>query len=919
MAGLDFNSGKPISLADGKIQTIEGCATICDKYGHLLFYTDGIIVYDRRHIVMQNGNGLFGNQSTTQAALIIPYIGDTNVYYIFTLDKEARVNGLCYSLVDMRLNGGYGDVYKKNIGVYSPSTEKMTAIPCANKSGYWLITHDYGRNQFITYQINGAGISTVPVISKVGLSTSVAIGYMVASPDGKKIAIANYKMNDVELFDFDNATGKLSNAVKINSYTENYGLAFSADSKILYTSQCAPSGTMKSLIQQYDLNASNIAASAYLLNTDTAIRGAMALAPDGRIYVARLAGSFLDVINDPDKRGSKCGFVNEGMQLKSGYSSYGLPNFPLALYAKSKISYIIGCIGDPVIFRRINYTVTDSVSWDFGDPSSGKANIATTDSTGHFYSKTGTYTVILKSFYQGNSDTESVTFTINPISEIPLPKNPIICKGSMLQLSVKRHYYPAIWSDGSTDSIFITNAGKYWITAWTNACPQTDTINVTIFDPNDNSGFDTTICWGDTVKINLRKPGRTFLWQDKDTSGNRIFTKEGTYYVNIYTQCGIKTDTFKISVNKPLHFDFGRDTFLCQGSILNLSGPDSADLLWQDGSISPTYIVNTGGVYKVTASNACGVLSDSIKVSYYPALSKPRPIDTSLCRGASLKVNVTQKDCHYLWQDGSTIPIREFSADTLTYVNISGLCSTASDTISLKVIDPLKLFLGNDTVLCTGDSLSLKAPVSTNHVWQDGSKGLLFSVKREGIYWLTASNLCGTASDTIYVKYDNRYLSHLPKDTFLCQGDSIKLNAGSIHGIYLWADGLKGNERTIKDQGVYVLNFKNSCQHVYDSTLVALDSYCVCNLYTPDIFSPDDNGINDTWKPSYCSHYRSYYLQVFNRWGERVFDTEDITNGWGGFIKGSKAMEGMYFYMIALKDVHGKQAYKNGRFCLLRN
>src|SRR4051812_3698398 len=98
-AGLDFNSGAPVTLTNGQISQWEGVATVSDAAGSLLFYTDGITVWNRVHAVMNNGNGLLGDYSSTQSATIVPKPGSTTQYYIFT---TGAVGGpFCYSIVDM--------------------------------------------------------------------------------------------------------------------------------------------------------------------------------------------------------------------------------------------------------------------------------------------------------------------------------------------------------------------------------------------------------------------------------------------------------------------------------------------------------------------------------------------------------------------------------------------------------------------------------------------------------------------------------------------------------------------------------------------------------------------------------------------------------------------------------------------------
>src|SRR6266487_6065397 len=83
-AGLDFNYGSPPKvLTDGQVHAYEGCATISTKFGKLLFYTDGITVWDRTHQAMPNGKGLLGNNSSTQSGIIVPYPGNANLYFLF--------------------------------------------------------------------------------------------------------------------------------------------------------------------------------------------------------------------------------------------------------------------------------------------------------------------------------------------------------------------------------------------------------------------------------------------------------------------------------------------------------------------------------------------------------------------------------------------------------------------------------------------------------------------------------------------------------------------------------------------------------------------------------------------------------------------------------------------------------------------
>ncbi|UJH90899.1 hypothetical protein LZ575_19705 [Antarcticibacterium sp. 1MA-6-2] len=240
-AGLDFNSGTAVVLLDGELSTNEGCASISDSGGNLLFYTDGITVYNKNHAVMQNGTGLRGDPSSTHSAIIVPKPGTTNNYYIFTLDAlslgGAGSNGLQYSEVDMTLNGGIGAVIIKNQRLHSRLNEKVTAVKKPDSDEYWVVAHKYDSYEFITFDITASGITTTPIVSSVGAIRSTrTTGQIKISPNGSKLAVA-WTGIGVEVFNFNINTGKVVSLITDLYPPGNpYGIEFSPNSNLLYAS-----------------------------------------------------------------------------------------------------------------------------------------------------------------------------------------------------------------------------------------------------------------------------------------------------------------------------------------------------------------------------------------------------------------------------------------------------------------------------------------------------------------------------------------------------------------------------------------------------------------------------------------------------------------------------------------------------------
>ncbi|MBI2259442.1 MAG: gliding motility-associated C-terminal domain-containing protein [Flavobacteriia bacterium] len=349
-AGINFSSGTAIALNNSAMSTDEGSASISDANGNLLFYTDGVTIYDRNHNIMQNGTGLLGSPSSTQSGVIIQKPGYTNLYYIFTTTLIGQMDGLRYSEVDINLNDGLGAVTaNKNILLHTPTCEKITGIRHQNNVDIWIVSRDVNASQFRSFLITQNGVDPTPVLSNIGLyiseNQSLEAGQMKAYLGGKKIATATYSNGVFELFDFDNQTGTLSNAIELSGTSgAAYGVEFSPDGSKLYGSVATGSFIgypPTENLYQWNLCAGTGSAGDIIASMQVVFSGAttdqglasMQLAPDGKIYVARYHGvpgsesQFLGVINNPNELGILCNYVDEGFFLGGQTSSMGLPNF----------------------------------------------------------------------------------------------------------------------------------------------------------------------------------------------------------------------------------------------------------------------------------------------------------------------------------------------------------------------------------------------------------------------------------------------------------------------------------------------------------------------------------------------------------------------------------------------------------------
>ncbi len=343
-AGLDFSSGSPVAITDGQLSTVEGCSSFADSNGDLLFYSDGITVYNKNHQVMQNGNNLGGNPSSSQSGLIVPKPEDPDTFYLFTVGTNAVGNtglpqnsGFKYYTIDMTANGGLGSV---NNGFVNLSgnlsanwTEKVTAVQSDGCSSIWVIS--LVGNTFYSFLVDANGVAATPVISTVLNFTNDVRGYLKISPNATKIVSANM-VSGTYLYDFDNATGIISNGNMLNVLGEfGYGIEFSLNSEVLYVATGNYLDDSTENLYQFDLTLADINQvnnSRTLIQTYVNTRGALQLAPNGKIYWTSHNSNRISVINNPENLGAACNYSHLSVDLGGRTATQGLPPFIQSLF-----------------------------------------------------------------------------------------------------------------------------------------------------------------------------------------------------------------------------------------------------------------------------------------------------------------------------------------------------------------------------------------------------------------------------------------------------------------------------------------------------------------------------------------------------------------------------------------------------------
>lgn len=293
--GLDFNNPAAKLLTNSALNSAESSCSISSPSGQLLFYTDGETVFNRRHLAMPNGIGLFGHRSSANGVAIVSDPAVRTRYYLFTVDQAGYAGpnrGLHYSVVDMQGDGGLGDVTVKNIHLLDSTSEHLGVVSGCQDSSYWIITHKMMSNAFYVWRLDKNGVNPIPVISSVGASLGSGfmmnpldgVGRLAIAPSGRLLAVSHNNFvgtNSGEIFRFNTATGEISTPISITHDKYSYGVAFSKNSERVYFAH-------RGVICHYslkELDQETILQSKQELQRESDLGAALQLASDGSIYV----------------------------------------------------------------------------------------------------------------------------------------------------------------------------------------------------------------------------------------------------------------------------------------------------------------------------------------------------------------------------------------------------------------------------------------------------------------------------------------------------------------------------------------------------------------------------------------------------------------------------------------------------------
>ena len=316
-------------------------------------------------------------------------------------------------------------------------------------------------------------------------------------------------------------------------------------------------------------------------------------------------------------------------------------------------------------------------------------------------------------------------------------------------------------------------------------------------------------------------------------------------------------------------------------------------------------------IHPGSTTNFGNILIDNIEECFI-LLEENTPVDTVICEGALLNLDVTIPDGEYLWQDGNDSPLYTIEDVGIYSVTISNNCveETFEFNVSTRncICDtaiPIST-MAYDTTICEGEFIILDASTrGGQYQWADGNMNSTRSVSIAGTYAVEVTNGCDTEEFEFNVTTRNCVcdtavpIAVTGYDSLICEGGEIILDASTPGGMFSWDNGDESPQRQISEPGTYSVSVSNGCDtEIIDFTIS--EKECFCELTYPNVFTPNGDNKNESFDITASSEVEIFNLQIYQRTGQLVFQSDDTDVSWNGDSGSVPLPSGVYFWQAQI-------------------
>ncbi len=884
---LDFATDPPIPYGTGVAGSYEGIAHYEDGDGNLLFWFNSNGVYDQNGTFMSGSFGMLANSSSAEIC-ISPVPGSPDRYYI--LYNAETCSALYYSIVDMTLNGGFGNVVSLNTLISNANhSEGMEVVQIPNTEDYWFLTYRCGTG-FTKYHITPTGIAPGVVFHPYPMPVGGYDGRGEFDYHRGRIGACFAWSSQVFLADFDPINGEVCSPVTLNStaFSNNpFGVEFSPNGNKMYFTLWYTTGQPN--LFQYNFETGLFTGYQPPFGGTGWISGLgeIEMGSNGKLYVIQDGGTNITVILTPDDDVPTFGLI----PLPASTTGLGISDHIQSNVFDSGISYtdtLCAAVGSNLVLFP---AIEGEYEW------TSDADPGTVLAIGSSYSATvgdsfGIYTATGVGGTECFSIFNQYQWSVFPQPDVDAGSDKTIQVGQGTTLDGSTGVADAtfiVWfpATGLSDPFAITPTATpsvtttYTLTVQNGPCQGFDQVTVTVLPVSVLE----TMCVISGTQPSLTAPDTlsNVQWYVAGDPANILatgnaFTPPAVVSSNVtYVASGVGPNTpagalYSITLIPQPDLKAGDDVTIFAGESVTLSGSggDQSGYTWAfDASLSSLTIPNPVATPTVTttyflssAFDAACLAEDNITVT---VLNQNAILDT-LCAVVGNQINLSVPG----------------SFATIAWVNAN---------------DP-------NTVLGSGASFSTTA------------------VNSEVTFIGRGTDAAGNITEYFYTLQPNPVIDAGP-DKVILEGTShtFSITGGTNlqwEPAQLFSDPTSANPTvTLMETTTFTVTntTDKGCLFSDEVTItVKSDSY----MLIPSGFSPNEDGVNDELRIVPFNVTELVTFVVFNRWGNKVFETNDITKGWNGTFKGELQEVGTYVYYATAISKDGVEYTQKGNTVLMR-
>jgi gliding motility-associated-like protein len=599
------------------------------------------------------------------------------------------------------------------------------------------------------------------------------------------------------------------------------------------------------------------------------------------------------------------------------------------------------CLGDSTVLIATPGSCAATTWFELGNP----VSIGSCDTLVQFPLVTTTYVGVDNS---GFADTVTVVVLNPPV--VDLGPDITICQGQTATLDAGINPAAYTWSTGAaTQTVTVGVEDTYWVEVAVGTCVGSDTVDVFVEIPGTvDLGPDTILCNGQSLVLDASATGDSYFWSTIQTSQTISVSNAGQYWVQVaFGSCFIN-DTINVSV-EAFQVNIPPNGLICEGESLFIDATTAGAISysWSNGSSDASTTVQTGGQQWVEANSANCTSSDSINVLLIPRMVDIDFQDTLFCIGESVSFDVTHPNGQaYLWSDGTSDPTNQFDSTGTYWIQVSNTLCVFRDTFNVRVSNPLADFNISDSTFCVPSSVQFDNESVTNlssdpiNYWYwdfgDGIEAAaqepthIYDQSGDYLVSLLVRTASGCEDDTLHSTSIHGYQNPVADFSFTPNppepiDPEVRFEDNSINS-YTWfwqfGDGLTSNEANpihlYEGAGEYtVIQWVTSLQGCLDSVSYKVRIQDPYFIYVPNSFTPNNDGINEAFKAE-GEGILEFTFEIYNRWGEMIWNTGSIENSWDGTYKGLPVEGGVYVYQIELVSINFDPISLYGKVVLFR-